>query len=384
MGNSPSREAVCFGIELELTGIPHNVGVSPSKYLDYKRAGFRNLQSRMEKLGVKTIMDPVKSNGKFTKYPENYDQWNLQQDSSIKLGDEYAAISIEAVSRKFFVPDKDWMREIESFWQAFDEVFEQEKDNESCGSHVHVRPGGQGYDMEGLRSIAYAVVVYEKHVLEFLPEERRNHHYCQPNTEVSPKLKRIFRRGRSKASYDDLKDQIYDIDTPEELCTFMQGDQDGNRRVLWNFDNVCSGRIGTVEFRGGPVLHTPDRTIHWILFAVGFILLATQEDKLSTGNFSYVEPGTPLFRQRASELWARIRDCTGRRITQKWSLPYTYEAMNGHGSSSAAISDSEPDESEPEKSEPDESEPDESEPEESEPDDSEPDDAAHSYSDESD
>ena len=91
MGNSPSREAVGFGIELELTGIPRNVGVSPSKKWDYKRAGFRYLQSRMENLGVKTKMDPVNSNGRFNKYPENYDQWNLQQDSSIKPIDEYAA-----------------------------------------------------------------------------------------------------------------------------------------------------------------------------------------------------------------------------------------------------------------------------------------------------
>lgn len=246
------------------------------------------------------------------------------------------------------------MREIVLFWRAFDEVFEQEIDNESCGSHVHIKPGGQGYDMKGLRSIAYAVVIYEKHVLAFLPEKRRNHTYCQPNTEVSPTLKWIFRYGRSKSSYDDLRTQINHIHTPEELRTFMQGDQEGNRRVLWNFSNVSSG-IGTVEFRGGPVLHSAHRTIHWILFAVGFILLATEEvcgpplgsmldlgafssalltrlqDELSEGNLSYIEPGTPLSRQRATELWSRIRSCTGRKITQKWSLPYTYKEMNGYG-----------------------------------------------------
>ena len=170
------------------------------------------------------------------------------------------------------------MREIWIFWDAFDEVFVQEMYNESCGSHVHVKPDSQEYDMDDLRSIAYAVVVYEKHVLEFLPQERRNNYYCQPNTEVSPRLRRIFWRGRSKTSYNDLRNQIYAINTPDELCTFMQGDQEGNRRVLWNFSNVKSnGRIGTVEFRGGPVLHTARSTIHWILFAVGFILLAIEE-----------------------------------------------------------------------------------------------------------
>lgn len=91
MGISPSREAVGFGIELELTGIPRNAGVSRSMKWDYKRAGFRNLQSGMGKLGVETRMDPVKSNGRFYKYPKDYDRWNLQQDSSVKPRDEYSA-----------------------------------------------------------------------------------------------------------------------------------------------------------------------------------------------------------------------------------------------------------------------------------------------------
>ena len=296
MGSSPSREAIGFGIELELTGIPRNVDVSPRKKLDYKRAGFRKLQSAMEKRGIKTRMDPVNSDGRFYKYPEDYDQWNLQQDSSIKPIDEATAsksfpnslkawsyilrmsslVTLEAVSRKFYVPDKDWMREIGLFWNAFDEVFKQEMFNQSCGSHVHVKPGGSGYDMDDLRKVAYAVVVYEKHVLEFLPKERRNHHYCQPNTEISPSLKRIFRHGKSMASYSDLRNRIYDIDTPKELCRFMQGDQEGNRRVLWNFGNLSNG-IGTVEFRGGPGLHDESKTIYWILFALGFILLAMEE-----------------------------------------------------------------------------------------------------------
>ena len=94
MGNSPSREAVGFGIELELTGIPRNVDVSPRKKWDYKRAAFRKLQSSMEKQGVKTRMDPINSNGRFNKYPKDYDQWNLQQDSSIKPRDKSAASEV--------------------------------------------------------------------------------------------------------------------------------------------------------------------------------------------------------------------------------------------------------------------------------------------------
>ena len=91
MGNSPSREAVGFGIEIELSGIPRNVDVSPSDKWEYKRAGFRELQSDMNRRGVRTGMDPINSNGRFKKRPEDYDQWNLQQDSSIEPRDEFAA-----------------------------------------------------------------------------------------------------------------------------------------------------------------------------------------------------------------------------------------------------------------------------------------------------
>lgn len=44
---------------------------------------------------------------------------------------------------------------------------------------------------------------------------------------------------------------------------------------MWNFDNVDG--IGTIEFRGGPGLQSKSETIRWILFAVGFILLAIEE-----------------------------------------------------------------------------------------------------------
>lgn len=88
-------------------------------------------------------------------------------------------------------------------------------------------------------------------------------------------MKRIFKHGRTKPAYDDLSDQIYDIDKSEELCTFTQCDQEGNRRVLWNFDNVDG--IGTIGFRGGPGLQSKSETIRWILFAVNFILLAIEE-----------------------------------------------------------------------------------------------------------
>lgn len=175
------------------------------------------------------------------------------------------------------IPKKDWMDEIAYFWEAFYKVFVLETSNPTCGSHVHVKPSGPGYGMETLKKIAYAVIIYEKHVLEILPSERRTHDYCRPNTQVSPELVRLFENGRSKYSYEKVRQEIRKIDTFPRLCTFMQGNEDGGRRVLWNFRNLLPSKSGTIEFRGISGVHSAQETIIWILFAVGFILLVSKE-----------------------------------------------------------------------------------------------------------
>lgn len=260
-------------------------------------------------------------------------------------------VPIEAVSRKFAIPRKDWMGELKSFWYAFNSAFTHEYCNESAGSHVHVAPLGPDFTLEDLRKIAFAVIIYEKHVLEFLPEARKNHSYCRPNTSVSPELRQIFSNGRSKASYATLNKVIKKLNTPSQVRELMQGTGDDNRRVLWNFANVTPGLTGTIEFRGGPALHNVSDTVAWVLFTLGFIMLALYEvcsyfqwthtslacnerfvneyaqDELSQDNFSYVSPGTPLFQHRADELWSRIRRRAKRTITKKLSLPHSYRDM---------------------------------------------------------
>ena len=125
------------------------------------------------------------------------------------------------------------MDEVVAFWSAFYGIFKIETINKFCGTHVHVKPLGlAGYDMQELRQIAYATIIYEKHVLEILPKGRRRHDYCKPNTELSPALIKIFKGGRSKTSYEKARLEIGNIDTPAALCTFMQGDQERARYAL--------------------------------------------------------------------------------------------------------------------------------------------------------
>ena len=85
------------------------------------------------------------------------------------------------------------MDEIERFWTAFYDAFQLVTQEGSCGCHVHIKPINSGFDMARLKQIAYAVIIYEKHVLEILRAARRTLGYCEPNTEVSPQLKDISR-----------------------------------------------------------------------------------------------------------------------------------------------------------------------------------------------
>ena len=181
---------------------------------------------------------------------------------------------MEAVSRKFSVRDEQWIAEVRKFWQAFSLVFNLEPHNTSCGCHIHVAPTTRTYTLQELKTIAYAVVIYEKHVRAFMKPERRGKHYCRTNTTLSPNLISIFRPGRSRATYGQVANHIRNLQTKQALCAFMQGDE---RRVLWNFRNTAQDGIGTIEFRGGPQLHTSEETMRWILFAVGFVQLALDQ-----------------------------------------------------------------------------------------------------------
>ena len=193
---------------------------------------------------------------------------------------------MEIVSRIFKIPEKDWVKEVGRFWKAFYDVFDIELRNPSCGSHVHIKPSASEYTMVQLKSIAYAVVIYEKHILTILPPERRNYDYCQANTKVSPSLRDVFLHGRNKESYQILRQEIDKIHTPEKLYIFMQGGEEGSRRTLWNFQNLLPNETGTIEFRGISGVHSGQETVDWILFAIGFILLAIEEVRMC--------PDTPL------------------------------------------------------------------------------------------
>ena len=168
---------------------------------------------------------------------------------------------------------KEWQAEISKFWEVFYEEFSLRNQEESCGCHIHIKPLGTDVTTIRLQRIAYAIVLFENHVLEILRAAERSLSYCRPNTKVSIELIEIFSNGKNPSAYEELAVELADPSTPGEIISLMQGDE---KYVLWNFRNITKAK-GTIEFRGAPGVHSAQETYHWILFALGFVLLALEE-----------------------------------------------------------------------------------------------------------
>lgn len=165
------------------------------------------------------------------------------------------------------------------FWDAMRKVFKV-RENFTCGSHVHVAPFGRKYTLPELKTIAFAVVVYEDLVHYILPAARQENTYCKRNSAVSPKLKELLQSGKNKNSFSAVGNRIKQIQTKQDLWVLMQGNEPGGRYVIWNFKNIFGS--GTVEFRGGRHLRGPNRTLWWITFAIAFVSLALKMVSLLT------------------------------------------------------------------------------------------------------
>jgi hypothetical protein len=203
-----------------------------------------------------------------TRRPDGDNGWWITRNSS--LGVPPNTIPIEAVSPALDVR-ADWGAEIDTFWSALRAVFHMPERSDLCGSHVHIaRSRVERFTLSQLKTIAYAVVVYEPFVTELLLPARRESAYCKPNTRSSDYLYRV--RGDAGA----VARLIDSAGGEEELRNIMQS----SRNVLWNFDGVLPGGSGAIEFRGGRSLRGELRTKRWMAFAVSFVHAMLQQNEL--------------------------------------------------------------------------------------------------------
>jgi hypothetical protein len=219
-------------------------------------------------------------------------------------------VPLEAVSG-ILQTNLHWEPEIAAFWSAQKAVFHELERSTRAGTHIHITPGpAKQWSTDQVRRIAVGVVRYEELVQKMLPQSRQTQrmahnpttinapvsytgdqhstHYCRSNTSSSTSLNDRFNREGSPVTSElssrwDMADLLVALpksraDKVRELERSLQGmnkaqivrEMQGDRRVLWNFDNIEQSKK-TIEFRGGRGMRGLNRTRWWIAFVVGFI-----------------------------------------------------------------------------------------------------------------
>lgn len=188
-------------------------------------------------------------------------------------------VALEAVS-PILSTDTAWESDIDMFWSAWGEVFEEPEDSTLCGCHVHVSPSPQQeFSLSQLRRIAFGVVRYEPLVAELLPAHRNDNKYCRLNTEKSEELYQIMSHTSRGMDLIAVKHRLDQVADKYQLRNLMQQSYEPkkDRYVLWNFDNARPGKSGSVEFRGGPGIRDSEQTKTWVSFVVAFIHLCLSQ-----------------------------------------------------------------------------------------------------------
>ncbi|KAI9849605.1 MAG: hypothetical protein M1837_002730 [Sclerophora amabilis] len=128
------------------------------------RKAVRHLLARV--LSDNEVETTVEEHGK-----GQFSTWTVTDDPSIHMAfphDGYYGVEIVSPTLK---SNQNWQRDIEHVWEVLKEYFEV-KCHTSCGTHVHVSPGGR-FSLGGLKRAAKAAILYEPAVRSLVLERRR-------------------------------------------------------------------------------------------------------------------------------------------------------------------------------------------------------------------
>ncbi|KAI0420538.1 putative amidoligase enzyme-domain-containing protein [Xylaria grammica] len=260
-----------FGVEIEVIAEPHHVQ-DPL----LRRVYYEKLARALNRHGLLATADKL-DGSRYCKHAEFYDShWWITKDGSLK-DPSYPRIPLEAVSPILTTAVR-WEDEVDTFWRAWDDVFEPPDASSLCGSHIHVsRYPQKMFSLTQLKNIAIGVILFEPLVHELLPECRQDNKYCRRNTQRSAQLRNMGSDYGAQL-WEVCRYISEEIEDTEELRDFMQENtgKREDRYVLWNFDNILPGESGSIEFRGGHGLRGPSETRKWIAFVVAFIHLCIE------------------------------------------------------------------------------------------------------------
>lgn len=166
---------------------------------------------------------------------------------------------MEIVSPVFtYKPSSTWRDDARTLFSSLsNEVFLQV--NESCGLHVHISPDGEDiWTLRDLKRLSRAMIYFEPAIERLVPSHRRQNFWARSNRHDNPKLE--------WKDNSEILQMIDQCETLEDVVSLMNNGS--NRNFAWNFTNIYSGGIFTIEFRRGPGATQVNTCLQWVEFVV--------------------------------------------------------------------------------------------------------------------
>ena len=124
----------------------------------------------------------------------------------------------------------------------------------SCGTHLHVSPGGSEWTLDQVRNVSRSILYFEEAFDALLPLERRWNRQCRSNRVDNPQL-------RCLPDLDVCCQAIQECTTIKAVTHLMNAREayflsvyevvagefpETDRRYAFNFENLMEGKIGTI------------------------------------------------------------------------------------------------------------------------------------------
>ncbi|KAF2637555.1 hypothetical protein P280DRAFT_482984 [Massarina eburnea CBS 473.64] len=268
-----------FGAEFELIIRPKDISsLSPDARLpdfdashrqmrDFNRALLRVVSKLLSDSGFACkVFDPNEDE----EAKPDYSQWHTTLDASLSKGHTADGFYPVEIVTPVVKADATWVATIDKFWSIMQRHFELRRDT-SCGMHIHISPQQGKFDIDQLRRIAKAVVLWERDTARCAPPSRDDHaqDFCLSNVKGRvPVADDLWTHGPLRG----IRHAFRHIDhaSRNEIVRYVCPD----KHRAWNFLPARETGHGSVEFRRPPGVVTAKKAKHWIAFTMAFVDMA--------------------------------------------------------------------------------------------------------------
>jgi hypothetical protein len=257
-------------------------------YEDWDRKVKKTVAEKLRAAGLPSLtsMDQKEEFLSVDSYPWSHGHWVVQTDSTIEFppeDEEHDWWKIEVKSPPFIFC-KESLDAILLACRVLTSSFRTNV-NKSCGLHVHVGNGNDGFEFDTLRNLMAFLWCFEPVIERLHPPYRLNNKWCKSIRTSSNIGKRVK---RFNATNVDILKRIFEETRLDELFRQMS-EKDPYGRDAYNTENLRFGMLGkekvTLEFRQHEGTLDGPRAVAWVQTVVGIFEFAADCDKFEMAAF---------------------------------------------------------------------------------------------------